>query len=134
MAQLLAAFGGTFTGVFSALLTAKCPVEYAAKKAWELAENVDADFNDPMGVVTPVSAEKVGDLFVVSYQSRSGKAYAFSFSNDWYSNSVEFDADSSLSETFNSIIELNKKSEETAEANRLLRVSDRHRNRSSSVS
>lgn len=104
MARMLAAFGGTFTGVFSALIVASCPPEYAARKAAETAEAVDADFNDPSGVVMPLSIEKNEKyVAIVSYISRSGKRYIFRFVEGWYGHSFEFDEESRLLDEFETI-------------------------------
>lgn len=104
MAEMIAAFGGTFTGVFSALLIASCPPEYAARKANQVAEEVDADFSDPSGVVTPISIEETPEwALVVSYSSRSGKIYVFRFASAWHGNEIEFDEESSLAEQFEKV-------------------------------
>ena len=101
---MIAAFGGTFTGVFSALMSAHCPPNYAAEKADEVTKTVGDDFpEDQHGVVTPISITPLEkDGVEVVYQSRSGNQYTFKLET-WHKNSVEYPEDSHLAEYFEKV-------------------------------
>lgn len=106
--ECLNAFGGTFTGVLAALLTAHCPSKYAAEKATEVAEAVSEDLPNDMGVVLPVSILSNEDGVKILYRSRSGNEYVFSIGY-YYDNSIEYPIESSLAQTFNDIATKNIK-------------------------
>jgi len=102
---MIAAFGGTFTGVFAALIKANCPVDYAATKALEVANTVKSDFpDDPNGVVTPWLIGYDQGVLTVNYESRSGNEYVFILSKyDWYDNEIQYPENSSLCAEFERI-------------------------------
>lgn len=121
IADTMLAFKGVFTGVMGSLLKAGQTVEYSLETAMKIAEEVNNDPQDLLGAVIPtVTTEE--DKVIITYVSRSGNTYVWTFVSDWYENTFEFQKESSLSGSF---FEVQKSFEEYVAAQNSKRGSSR---------